>query len=48
MKESIVSTGGKYSTSRMLSDYTSKFYIPLCNLHNKYYKDLSDVTQFNT
>lgn len=47
MKESIVSTGGKYSTSRMLSDYTSKFYIPLCNLHNKYYKDLSDVTQFN-
>ena len=47
MKESIVSTGGKYSTSRMLSDYTSKFYIPLCDLHNKYYKDLSDVTQFN-
>ena len=47
MKESIVSTGGKYSTSRMLSDYTSKFYIPLCNLHNKYYRDLSDVTQFN-
>ncbi len=48
MKESIMSTGGKYSTSRMLSDYTSKFYIPLCNLHNKYYKDLSEVTEFNT
>lgn len=48
MKESIISTGGKYSTSRMLSDYTSKFYIPLCNLHNKYYKDLSEVTEFNT
>lgn len=48
MKESIISTGGKYSTSRMLSDYTSQFYIPLCNLHNKYYKDLSDVTRFNT
>mgnify|MGYP002592382348 FL=1 len=47
MKESIISTGGKYSTSRMLSDYTSQFYIPLCNLHNKYYKDLSDVTRFN-
>ena len=29
MKESIISTGGKYSTSRMLSDYTSQFYIPL-------------------
>ena len=48
MKESIMSTGGKYSTSRMISDYTSKFYIPLCNLHNKYYKDLSEVTEFNT
>lgn len=47
MKESIISTGGKYSTSRMLSDYTSQFYIPLCNLHNKYYKDLSNVTRFN-
>ena len=48
MKESIISTGGKYSTSRMLSDYTSKFYIPLCNLYNKHYKDLSEVTEFNT
>mgnify|MGYP002801073238 CR=1 FL=1 len=29
MKNSIISTGGKYSTSRMLVDYTSKYYICL-------------------
>ncbi len=48
MKESIISTGGNYSTSRMLVDYTSKFYIPLANLYNKYYKDLGNVTEFNS
>ena len=47
MKNSIMSTGGKYSTSRMLVDYTSKLYIPLCNLTNKYYNDLGQVTEFN-
>ena len=47
MKNSIMSTGGKYSTSRMLVDYTSKLYIPLCNLTNKYYSDLGMVTEFN-
>ena len=47
MKNSIISTGGKYSTSRMLVDYTSNLYIPLCNLTNKYYKDLGTVTEFN-
>ena len=47
MKNSIMSTGGKYSTSRMLVDYTNKLYIPLCNLTNKYYKDLGLVTEFN-
>ncbi len=47
MKHSIASTGGKYSTSRMLVDYTSQFYIPLINLYNKYYTDLSTVTEFN-
>ena len=34
MKNSIISTGGKYSTARMLIDYTNKFYMPLCNLYN--------------
>ena len=47
MKNSIISTGGKYSTSRMLVDYTNKLYIPLCNLTNKYYTDLGSVTEFN-
>ena len=47
MKNSIMSTGGKYSTSRMLVDYTNKLYIPLCNLTNKYYNDLGMVTEFN-
>ena len=48
MKESIITTGGNYSTSRMLADYTSKYYIPLCNLHNKYYKNLGSVTEYNS
>lgn len=47
MKHSIASTGGKYSTARMLVDYTSEFYMPLANLYNKYYTDLSTVTEFN-
>ncbi len=47
MKNSIISTGGKYSTSRMVSDYTDKLYIPLCNLYNKYYTSLEEVGRFN-
>ena len=46
MKESIISTGGKYSTSRMLVDYTEKLYMPLCNLYNKYYTDLEKVSKY--
>ena len=48
MKNSIISTGGKYSTSRMVIDYTNKFYMPLCNLYNKHFTDLSTVAEFNT
>ena len=48
MKNSIITNAGRYSTSRMLIDYTNKFYMPLCNLHNKYYTDLSTVAEFNT
>lgn len=47
MKNSIMSTGGRYSTSRMLMDYTSKFYIPQCNLYNNYYSNLNMVAEFN-
>ena len=47
MKNSIISTGGKYSTARMLKDYTNKLYIPLCNLTNNYFKNLDLVTEYN-
>ena len=47
MKNSIISTGGKYSTSRMLCDYTNKLYMPLIKLSNDYYKDLSIVADFD-
>ena len=48
MKNSIMSTGGQYSTSRMLVDYTNKLYIPLCNLTKKYYTNLEKVTEYNS
>ena len=47
MKNTIESNAGRFSTSRMLDDYTSKLYIPLCNLHNSNYTDLSKVTRYN-
>ena len=47
MKESIITTGGRFSTSRMLVDYMEKLYMPLCNLTNKYYTNLDSVTEFN-
>ncbi len=47
MKNSIMSTGGKYSTARMLVDYTKKLYIPLCNLTDKQFSNLEKVTEYN-
>ena len=47
MKNSIISTGGNYSTARMLVDYTEQLYIPLCNVTNKYFSNLELVTEFN-
>ncbi len=47
MKNSIISTGGNYSMARMIADYTDKLYIPLCNLTNKYFKNLELVTEYN-
>ncbi len=47
MKNSIISTGGMYSTARMVVDYTEKLYLPLCNLYNTYYKDLENVIGYN-
>ena len=48
MKNSIMSTGGRYSTARMLVDYTNNLYIPLCNLTKKYYQSIDDVAEFNS
>ena len=48
MKNSIITTGGKYSTSRMLVDYTNNYYMPLCKLTKKYYSDIDNVAAFNS
>ena len=42
-----MSTGGKYSTARMVVDYTEKLYMPLLNLTNKYFSSLENVTEYN-
>ena len=47
MKNSIISTGGNYSTARMLVDQTKQLYIPLCNITNNYFSNLELVTDFN-
>ena len=47
MKNSIISTGGKYSTARMLVDYTNNLYVPLCNLTKKYYQNVDTVAEYN-
>ena len=48
MKNSIITTGGKYSTARMLVDYTNQLYMPLCKLTKKYYEDVDNVAAFNS
>ncbi len=47
MKNSIITTGGKYSTARMLVDYTNQYYMPLCNLTKKYYENIDNVAAYN-
>ena len=47
MKNSIISTGGKYSTARMLVDYTNNLYMPLCNLTKKFYQNIDTVAEYN-
>jgi len=47
MKNSIITTGGKYSTARMLVDYTNDLYLPLCNLTKKYYENVDNVAEYN-
>ena len=47
MKNSIIWAGGNYSMARMITDYTSQLYIPLCDLTNKYFNNLELVTEYN-
>ena len=47
MKNSIISNGAKFSMSRMVTDYTNKFYMPLAGITNKYYNDIAIVTDYN-
>ena len=46
MKNSIKTTGGKYSTSRMVIDYTNQLYMSLCNLHKQYFNELENVAKY--
>ena len=48
MKNSIITTGGKYSTARMLIDYTNNLYMPLINLTNNYFSDLEKAVEYTT
>ena len=48
MKNSIITTGGKYSTARMLVDYTNQLYMPLCKLTKTYYEDVDNVAAYNS
>ncbi len=46
MKNSIRTTGGKYSTARMVTDYVRNLYMPLCDLKRAHFDDLEKVGQF--
>jgi len=46
MKNSIKTTAGKYSTSRMLVDYVNQLYMPLVNLTNKSFATLEQVSEY--
>ena len=45
-KNSIISTGGRYSTSRMVIDYTRDYYVELANLSKNHYQNLDEVIDF--
>ena len=47
MKNSIKTTGGKYSTSRMVIDYVNQLYMPLCNMKSKYFEEMEKVVEFS-
>ena len=46
MKNSIKTTAGEYSTSRMVIDYVNDLYMPLINLGNEKFKSLENVIEY--
>ena len=46
MKNSIATTGGKYSTSRMVIDYLEDIYMPLMVKSEKYFNDLQTIFEY--
>ena len=48
MKETIATNAGRYSTARMLVDYSDKLYMPLAKLTKENYNDLEKVTEYNS
>ncbi len=46
MKNSIKTTGGKYSTARMVSDYVNLLYMPLSDLRKEHFENLEEVSDF--
>ena len=46
-KNSIISTGGRYSTSRMVIEYTRDYYMELTKLYKNHYQNLEDVIDFS-
>ena len=47
MKNSIKSTAGKYSTSRMVIEYMTELYYPLIELRRNYFNDVEKVKSFS-
>ncbi len=47
MKESIMSTGAEFSTSRMVADYTNKLYMPLINISRDYFNNIDTVKEYD-
>ena len=48
MKQSIITTGGKYSTARMLVDYTKQLYVPLMNLYDEFYANPEQAATYTS
>ena len=46
MKESIISNSWRYSTARMLVEYTEKLYMPLCELTQEKYQYPAEIEEF--